>query len=196
VTPPAHPCLVHRSALLDFVASRHAVAPDSAERGPATDAALEHLDRCSSCRADLEEMALAVIALRRLRAESEEVGPSPAAWSGLRDRVAAPRVPSSQVRATLGGILAGAALVATLVAPAAIWQPRPAVVSEARSVVAVTRAERAEQRIQWSRFGAPLAPAPEPILAPGEVIGIWHGPDGIGAPSTGSPDAAPAGRAR
>jgi hypothetical protein len=224
VSPRTHACSLHRSALLDFVDARHAdpsgradrsggqhIARDGGTGDVATELALAHLDSCPECRTDLEETALAIVALRRLHSEATEAAAAmetaeaeesadreatPAAWSRLRGRLERPRTPAWQVRTTLGGLLAGAGLVATLVAPVAVWQPRPSSVSESRPITTSVRAERAEQRVQWSRFATPIVEAPSPILAPGEFVGIWRGPDGIGPRSSESVEDAPAGRIR
>jgi hypothetical protein len=222
VSPRTHACSLHRSGLLDFIDARHAdpsgrrdgAGNTAAGQDEATELALAHLDLCAACRTDLEETALAIVALRRLHAEARDAAEAveaaeaaeagaapdgddaPAAWSRLRGRLERPRTPAWQVRTTLGGLLAGAGLVATLVAPVAVWQPRPSSVSESRPIATSVRAERAEQRVQWSRFATPIVEAPSPILAPGEFVGIWRGPDGIGPRPSESVEDAPAGRIR
>lgn len=114
-------CAGHRAALLDFV--------DRRERGPGTDVALAHLDRCRSCETELSEIALMITVLRRIRAEVQLIEPSREAWERVR-RVAAPRpmVPW-RWRMSLGATMVGAALAAVLVMPAAFgrlavpWPP-------------------------------------------------------------------------
>ena len=55
-------CSAHRTALAAFV--------EQSERGPATDVAFEHLDRCRRCQAELTELLLTVHAVRRTLAEA------------------------------------------------------------------------------------------------------------------------------
>jgi hypothetical protein len=180
-------CARHRPALLDFA--------DRRERGPELEAAFEHLDRCATCRAEVESASLAAVALRRIAADAARAEPSAAAWSRLRDRVEAPRTPLWQVRTTLGAVVVGAALAGALIAPQAIWRPRPPIVNDGPSGPSLYL-DQAEQRLQRSRFAAPLAATPEPILAPGELYGAWNGPDGIGIQSTIDIDVVPGDRVR
>lgn len=104
-------CPRHRAALLDFV--------DRREHGPGTDVALAHLDRCRSCETELSEIALLITALRRIQAEVRLVEPSQDAWERVR-LVAARRPPAPwRWRMSLGATMAGAALAAVVVMPAA-----------------------------------------------------------------------------
>ncbi|HET7028274.1 MAG TPA: hypothetical protein VFI28_11340 [Candidatus Limnocylindrales bacterium] len=180
-------CTLHRPALLDLAGGR--------SPGPDTAAALEHLERCPDCRRATEADARTAIALRRLTADARAAEPPPDAWSRLRDRLEASRAPAWRVRTTLGAIVVGAALAGTLVAPRAMWRPRPAIVNDSSPIVA-TMQDRAEQLMQRSRFGAPLPPDAEPILAPGEAGGTWGGPDGIGVAAVEVTDVVPGERVR
>jgi hypothetical protein len=114
-------CALHRAALLDFI--------DRRERGSGTDVALAHLDRCRSCETELSEIALAITALRRIRAEVQLAEPSRDAWERVR-RVAARRPAAPwRWRVSLGTTVVAAALVAVVVMPtafgslAAPWPP-------------------------------------------------------------------------
>lgn len=102
------PCVDHRAALIDFV--------DRRDLGPATAAALDHLDRCRSCEAELSGIALAIAALRRLHGDVQRVEPPADAWLRLRARVERP-AEVWRWRTTLAGLTASALLVAVLVAP-------------------------------------------------------------------------------
>ena len=106
VVSPA--CRAHRAALVDFV--------DRRELGPATDRALAHLGRCSDCESELEQVALAINALRRSFAEARRADPPDDAWPRLRGRVT--RGPSRRGWASPASALMGAALVAMFVGPA------------------------------------------------------------------------------
>jgi hypothetical protein len=72
-------CVIYRPALVDFV-ERQALGPDSP-------AALDHLARCAPCERDLSELALTVIALRRLGAHAGEIEAPPDGWTILRQRI-------------------------------------------------------------------------------------------------------------
>ena len=134
-------CARHRDALLDFV--------DRRETGPGTDAALDHLDRCRGCEWDLEATALAVAALRRLHREARVVEPPADAWERLRARVERPRAAVWRWRTTLAGLAVGAGLVATIIAPASVWEKRSAYLQEPGAEVAVFDAQRlAEHRAE------------------------------------------------
>jgi hypothetical protein len=103
-------CARHRSALVDFV--------DHAEIGPATGAALVHLDQCSRCTADLEVIVQTITALRRLGDEAGGIEPARDAWPRLRDRLARWRRPASwKIMSPIAGMAMSLGLVAVLVVP-------------------------------------------------------------------------------
>jgi hypothetical protein len=108
------PCADHRAVLLDWV--------DRRETGPATPAALAHLDRCRSCEDELAGISLALVALRRIQEEVEAVEPSPDTWLRLRARITR-RADPWRWRATLGGLATSAMLVGVLVMPVTIGTP-------------------------------------------------------------------------
>ena len=97
-------CRRYRPVLVDLV--------DRGERGPGTDAALEHLVVCAACEREITEVALTVAALRRAGATWRAI-PVPA--------LARPAIPSRRRgwawRAQLGGIITSAGIAALLVAP-------------------------------------------------------------------------------
>lgn len=101
-------CDRHRPALLDFV--------DRGERGPGTPAALDHLATCDLCERELTEIALAIIALRRVRNEARAV-PVPVPSSERVAHLVAGRADPWRWRLQLGGLLASAAIAAIIVAP-------------------------------------------------------------------------------
>ena len=109
-------CRRHRAALTAFAAHR--------EAGPRASGALDHIDRCRACAADLQQLSLAVIALRRLGELPASTVANPAAWPRLRDRIERTRANAAALawrwRATVAGMTAGTLLVAALVAPLAL----------------------------------------------------------------------------
>jgi hypothetical protein len=69
--------------LVDFV--------DRGELGPATGAALAHLDRCGRCTEAIESTMLTITALRRLGEEASRAQPRADAWPRLQARLASQR---------------------------------------------------------------------------------------------------------
>jgi predicted anti-sigma-YlaC factor YlaD len=190
----AHPCAVHRSALLDFV--------DRRERGPGIDVALEHLERCATCRSELEETALAIVALRRLRDEAERRTASPVAWSRLRGRLERPRTPAWQVRICQAALLASVMLVSVVVGTQT-WRPAAFAGSSSDvrrspqgSEVRLSSDVAAEKRLlDHSRLPVPVSDLAEVVPVFANSLARWPGPDGLGAPKPEVP-AAPVNRAR
>ncbi len=95
--------------------------------GAVADRARAHLEGCEVCRHRLEETALAIVGLRRLRVEVEIAEPSAEAWDRLQRRViteAAERVAPAQRRLPLGfpmlSALTAGFLVIALAIPAAL----------------------------------------------------------------------------
>jgi hypothetical protein len=84
---------------------------DRGERGPDTDAALDHLGGCGRCRDEVTELALTVAALRRASTAYRSL-PVPV--------LVRPAVPARRPwawRAQLGGLITSAGIAALLVAP-------------------------------------------------------------------------------
>lgn len=109
------PCERHRPALTDWVEHR--------ADGPMTPPAFDHLARCRRCERELTEIALTVIALRRLgdRASRAEVPTD--GWHDLRARVESSRSqarPGGRSRWALVGSMLGPAMVAVLVLRVAV----------------------------------------------------------------------------
>jgi len=182
VSPRTRACTIHQAALLDFV--------DGGERSPATLAALEHLDLCPRCRRELEDVALAITALRRLGADARTAVPRPveAVWPRLRARVQARTAPRWQFRATLGALLTSAALVGIVVG-GETWQTRPlgTVANDIPAYATYTDGRWATDVVHEKRLldhsGQPV-PADDPgDDTPAIDVGFlrWAGPDGLGA---------------
>jgi len=160
------PCSRYRFDLEAFV--------DRREVGPTTADALAHLETCRSCEEEVEQLALAVFALRRLGSEARDAGlaegmgavmagdrpdaatgaldapQDPTAersgWPALRARVDRAREPVWRRRTQLAGALVGAGLVAAFIGPASIQRGTSGVLDEAAggTVVAVDPSRRDE----------------------------------------------------
>ena len=132
---------------------------DRHEVGPTTAAALAHLETCPSCEEEIEQLALAVFALRRLGSEARLAGDAaagatdeidvriaatagtpgsrteedgdPTGWTALRTRIVRAREPVWRWRAQLAGVLVGAGLVAALIGPTSIGRGTTGVLDEA-----------------------------------------------------------------
>lgn len=186
-------CSPHRPSLVAFV--------DRGETGPGTAAALAHLDACPACSAELETIALAVVALRRIGHEAAAVEPQADAWDRLRQRIERPRVAVWQARTTLAGVAVAAGLVGILVGPATMTMPRVMYLQEVGTTpaafdairLAEVRAENAAiDRQRATRVALPPSAWPVVALAPSAAESGWTGPDGIGVDDTDRAAAAPA----
>jgi len=125
-------CARHREALADLA--------DLAVPGPAGAAAIAHVGRCPDCAELLGDLMLTVVALRRMAAPSaaaadafvagttaapeELAGSTDSTWTRLLARIErsrrAAREQAWRWRTSLGGMLASALVVATLVGPATL----------------------------------------------------------------------------
>jgi hypothetical protein len=121
---PSPECRRHRAALTAYAAHR--------EQAASALAALDHAERCRSCRRELEELALTAIAVQRLA--DAEAPLSASAWPALRARIERSRASAAALawrwRATVAGLAAGTLVVAAIVAPLAINGPLNAVAAE------------------------------------------------------------------
>jgi hypothetical protein len=172
-------CSSHRAALGTFV--------ERAERGPATAAALDHLERCRRCEAELAETLLTIHALRRMLDPARVADPPPDGWDRLRGRVATPVHHAVGVRTSLAALAVSAGLVAALIGPVAVFRTIDAVEQEPGAAPAVVSARTtADQRAEaafLSRARAERTPRADsvPATAPSAA---WPGPDGLGRPAT------------
>jgi len=175
-------CRRHRSALLDLAVG--------GVRGQGTPTALDHLETCTPCRAEIESTVLAAAALRRLATDVSTAEPSNDAWPRLRDRVA------KRPPARLGFMspVAGMAMSLAIVVVAVVGAPGlPGSEPEAAGPIGAVAADQLEpteeawlrDRIDRARRSltapadaAAAAPAPPPSRGPS-----FLGPDGRGTPT-------------
>lgn len=159
----ASACSRHRAALIDFV--------DRRECGPDTQLALDHVDRCGECAAEVTEIALAIHGLRRLGAEVARVEPPSDAWERLAGRVARPAPSPWHWRINLGGMVAGAMLVVALVGPLALRDTRITERIEAFPPPVSTAASKAELLVEQNYINTVRAVRPPAVPATPEVGG-------------------------
>jgi hypothetical protein len=150
----AAPCDRHRGTLLDLV--------DRGERGPATDAAVDHLGRCRRCEQELTQAALTIHALRRVRREALAV-PVPAVAADRVARLTVRRRDPWTWRLQLGSLAASVAIVAVVVAP------RVGVGPLASPAAPALMPDRPAVTASWLSAEARLAASPDspPVSAPG-----------------------------
>jgi hypothetical protein len=148
-------CRGHRAALVEFAARRAS--------GPAVRRALDHVERCRACEAELATTTLILHGLRRLHEETERVEPATDGWARLRARLAATRREPSRLLSGLPGIVAAAALCAAVVGPGAIVGGGPSgVYNEAPRGVAPSYLRFEQSRERARRDGL----LPEPDITP------------------------------
>lgn len=170
-------CDYHRDALLDFVERR--------EQGPATAAALAHLDRCRLCESELGATLLTIHAVRRVLGEAARVDPPSDGWDRLRTRVQRPVAGAWQARSAIAGVVVSAGMVAALVGPSAVFRPQGLVVDEPGPAPAVLHARTvADLRAESAFLGRVRVERPvPPIVSAIDLDAVqWRGPDGLGKP--------------
>ncbi len=178
-------CLRHRPVLLDLV--------ERQERGPATDRALAHLDRCRACESELVELTLTSLALRRLWADARTAHPSERAWPAVRDRLGRPAPPAWRSRIPMAGLVVGAALVALVLGPSLAWT-RPGGAFEEPGTDPVLLVEQARQgtaaeRLAEVQFIMAQRAGP-PVQPPVDWRAVTPRPDPDRARDAGAPEAA------
>ena len=166
------PCARHQAILIDLV--------DGGGRTSATEAALDHLDGCRTCEAQLTEIALAIAALRRMGRDLAAVEPPPDSWSGLRTRLAR-RSRRPTIMSPLTGMALGVAIVASAVLPR--WTSSEPLVGQAFDPAAIEQvAEQAFLRtrrpiVPVANLRA-LVPRPDPDAARRSQKEVAKGPSG------------------
>ncbi|MEO8469936.1 MAG: hypothetical protein ABI573_09750 [Chloroflexota bacterium] len=112
-------CRRHASALLDLV-DAHAPSRESG-------AAMDHLEWCRACAEEFQDLALAIVAMRRFGAFGADESGSPYAWPRLRARIEGTRAAAAAVawrwRASVAGLATATLLVAAMVGPLAMHVP-------------------------------------------------------------------------
>ena len=121
------PCRAHRGMLLDLAAGRQ-VGAGMAQADVRT--ALEHVDRCRRCEADVAATSVIVQALRRYRAELGRAEPAEDGWSRLRSRIVATRRQPSLLFSGVPGLIAALGLCAVLVGPSVLRGAQPTLVDD------------------------------------------------------------------
>ncbi len=149
-------CVDHQGALLEFAARRAG--------GAEVRHALDHVERCDRCERDLAATTLILHALRRLHDETLLAEPAADGWDRLRVRLQERRRPS-RLLSGLPGILAGLAICAALVGPAAIGGSTPVLVDDGQMVVPRTPLALAFEADRDRSAALGLLPAPAAIAA-------------------------------
>ena len=166
-------CPTHRAALEAFA--------ELGERGPATAAAFDHLERCRRCEAEITETILAVHAIRRLLAEARTVEPPADAWARLRQRVRRPVADAWRARSSLAAIALSAGLVTAFVGPTAVIRTGDVSGREPGPAPEVLREQTTADQLAESAFLSRVRVAPQRSTVPTVVpTAAWSGPDGLG----------------
>jgi hypothetical protein len=121
-------CDRHRSALVDFI--------DHRERRPETATALAHLDRCARCEREMTELALTIVALRRMGAGAAAAEPRPDLRPVIPDRRARGRARPALLRASSAGPALSIVVVALVLLPRAFGPAAPAAPAPSPEVLA------------------------------------------------------------
>lgn len=172
-------CRRHADALLEIVGG--------IDTGPSSTAALDHLEWCRPCSNELQDLALALVAFRRLDhvpRPGGEVGGAQAdlAWERLRARILRGRAAAAGLawrsRATLGGLATSALIVAAIVGPSALqfsWggDAEPVGLSPAQ---AESFSREVEAHYIWQSAAGSLA---DPVTVGAGTPGPRQYPDGI-----------------
>ncbi len=197
-------CRAHRAALVDFAEQRAGgparLPADRWTGGQAVRRALDHVDRCRGCEADLATTALVLHALRRLREETRRVEPAADGWTRLRARLVATRREPSLWMTCLPGAALALGLVVLMGDPAMMHGVQP-ILDDGPAVVGrvgLSDASRFEpvDGSAPARASAPLAwrlqdlPRPSsPLLPPGaRDTASSNGVDPADAEPTGVPE--------
>lgn len=168
-------CRRHADALLEIVGG--------VDTGPSSTAALDHLEWCRPCSTELQDLALALVAFRRLGQVPSSAVPADDGWTRLRARILRGRAAAAAVawrwRATVAGLLTSTMIVAAIVGPVALhlsWgggAAEPAGLSAAQEE---SLSRNLEAHYIWQSSAGSLA---GPATATSGASGPRRYPDGI-----------------
>lgn len=161
-------CRRHASALLDVV--------DARTPTPRSGAAMDHLEWCRTCSDELQDLALAIVAMRRFGESGAGESGSPYAWPRLRSRIEATRAAAAAAawrwRATMAGLATSTLLVAALVGPLAMHVPLAGGVDEPTGYSPAQLefdAQRVEARYMSQSTTASVAGSPVTLISNGQA---------------------------
>jgi anti-sigma factor RsiW len=90
------------------------------DRTELTAAARDHLEMCGRCRAEIEGMVLAGVAIRRTFAGAASAAPPDDAWPRLRQRLARPAQRVPIFASSLAGLILAVGMATALIVPATL----------------------------------------------------------------------------
>lgn len=170
-------CRRHASALLDLV--------DPLASTPGSAAAMDHLEWCRRCSDELQDLALAIVAMRRYGRVDSAQPVSTTAWPSLSARIVSTRAAAAAAawrwRASVAGLAVGTLLVAALVGPLALHVPLAGGVDEPTGYSQTKlegRARRVEAAYIWQSNVGSLFRVPPTVTAP-ESAGLRRYPDDL-----------------
>ena len=170
-------CMRHAEALLALV--------DASTPTTGSTAALHHIAWCRACGNDLEDLALAIVAMRRFGEDPPAAARSSAAWPGLSARIVEGRAAAAAAawrwRASLAGLMAATMVVAALVGPLALHVPLAGGVDEPTGFSPAQLdgdARRSEATYIWQSSTGSLVGASAPATASGYAAPPRY-PDGL-----------------
>ena len=170
-------CRRHADALLDLA------DPST----PTTDssAALDHIEWCRTCADELQDLALAIIAMRRFGEDPPAAARSSEVWPTINARIVNGRAAAAAAawrwRASLAGLVTSTMMVAALVGPTALHVPLAGGVDEPTGLSPARLegdARRAEASYIWQSNTGSLFGASAPVSASGYLAPPRY-PDGL-----------------
>jgi hypothetical protein len=155
--------------LVDFV--------DRGELGPATGAALAHLDRCGRCTEAIESTMLTITALRRLGEEAGRVQPAADAWPRLRARIAIQPAARSSLVYPMARAVLTIGLAGLLLTPIHLTGTATREVPDATFAGPTASAARLVSTTSFSNRRIADAPGPNDTGASHELSALRMNPD-------------------
>lgn len=170
-------CRRHAEALLDL-ADPSALTTDSS-------AALDHIEWCRQCADRLQDVALAIVAMRRFGEDPAASARSPEVWPTISGRIlngrAAAAAAAWRWRASVAGLVTATMMVAALVGPTALHVPLAGGVDEPTGLSPARLegdARRAEAYYIWQSSTGSLLGASAPASVSGYFAPPRY-PDGL-----------------